>query len=212
MAKKVRIKKASYSWYANRIGEVFEVEQFGASAYITLDDKYCFDIDDCEDVHEIDGVLYKEVARKAKVGEKVIVVDADKVFSYGSYTNGDVFTMTRDSHNDRLLIEVDGTFHDGSELNLSDDEYRVLEPIIPPPSTSTDDLLEITANLTRRVYDLERENKKLRDDVTETLGTITDLVRKRDRRIDKMDDKVKVLIGSIERLLEEWKCANDTHS
>ncbi|MEB5480932.1 hypothetical protein P8825_15305 [Shouchella clausii] len=76
MTKKVRIKKASYTCYADRVGEIVEVEPF-AGGYASTDGKFFFDVDDCVDVNGID------------------------------------------------------------------------------------ELLEITANLTRRVFDLERENKKM---------------------------------------------------
>lgn len=117
MAKKVRIKKASYTCYADRVGEIFEVEPF-AGGYASTDGKFFFEVDDCVDVNDIN------------------------------------------------------------------------------------ELLEITANLTRRVFELERENKRLRDDVTETLGTITDLLRRRDRRIEEINDKAEMLIDDV-ALLDE---------
>ncbi|MBU8597348.1 hypothetical protein KM908_14475 [Alkalihalobacillus clausii] len=126
--------------------------------------------------HVIGGVTYKEVARMAKEGDKVVHVDdgiVTEVEDVGVTISGYTCPETGD--------EV---------IRISEGYYRVLEPIDPPPKTTTDELLEITANLTRRVFDLERENKKLRDDVTETLGTITDLLRKRDRRIDDVEGRL----------------------
>jgi hypothetical protein len=133
--------------------------------------------------HVIDGVTYKEVARMAKEGDKVVHVDdgiVTEVEDVGVSISGYTCPETGD--------EV---------IRISEGYYRVLEPTTP-----TGDLLGITANLTRRVFDLERENKKLRGDVTETLGTITDLLRKRDRRIDEINDKAEMLIDDV-ALLDE---------
>ncbi|MCY1105839.1 hypothetical protein [Shouchella clausii] len=133
--------------------------------------------------HVIDGVTYKEVERRAQVGELVI-----------NPNDGIPTKVTAVSDNSvdvegYLTVDEDEIGVD-SVVGILHGYYRVLEPIDPPQKTTTDELLEITANLTRRVFDLERENKRLRDDVTETLGTITDLLRRRDRRIEEIERKV----------------------
>lgn len=131
--------------------------------------------------HVIGGVTYKEVVRKAEVGEKIVI--------YG--VEGAIYAIAG-------VVTKNGEHVNG----FAPEVYRVLEPIDPPQTTPTGDLLEITANLTRRVHELERENKRLRDDVTETLGTITDLLRKRDRRIEEINDKAEMLIDDV-ALLDE---------
>lgn len=135
--------------------------------------------------HVIDGVTYKEVARMAKEGDKVVHV-YDGIVTEVEDVGVTISGYTCPEFGDEVI-------------RISEGYYRVLEPIDTPP---TDDLLEITANLTRRVHELEREQKKLRDDVTETLGTITDLLRKRDRRIDEINDKAEMLIDDM-ALLDE---------
>ncbi|MBX0320304.1 hypothetical protein [Shouchella clausii] len=121
MTKKVRIKKASLSGYADRVGEIFEVEPF-ADGYASMDGKYCFEVDDCEDVNDID------------------------------------------------------------------------------------ELLEITANLTRRVFDLERENKKMREGIRQELCTISDLFHKHNARTDELAaslDEVYLRLGHVETDIDE---------
>lgn len=190
MTKKVRIKKVSREeyWYADKIGEVFDVIRIDVNDFKRTDGPYRIAVEDCEIVHEIDGALYKEVDRDAIVGDIIVLIG-----------DGDIVKVTKAD----LAWEVT---EDAGVARLSKRNYRVLEPIDPPPKTTTDELLEITANLTRRVFDLERENKKLRDDVTETLGTITDLLRKRDRRIDELTaslDEVYLRLGHVEADAEE---------
>ncbi|WNF07444.1 hypothetical protein [Brevibacillus borstelensis] len=69
----------------------------------------------------IDGVQYREVARKAQVGEKIKIVDADSPFR--TYKDGDVFTV-KSVFTDECCVKEHGTivFHS---------EYVVLEPVAP---------------------------------------------------------------------------------
>ncbi|QHZ58633.1 hypothetical protein M655_025025 [Brevibacillus sp. NSP2.1] len=69
----------------------------------------------------IDGVQYREVARKAQVGEKIKIVDADSPFR--TYKDGDVFTVEL-VFTDECCVKEHGTivFHS---------EYVVLEPVAP---------------------------------------------------------------------------------
>lgn len=191
MAKKVRIKKAGNKayWYADKIGEVYEVAQSPEfrEKYEVIEGwrKPCklLDKDDVSTIREIDGVAYEEVERMAGVGE--IVINPDD----GIPTKVTAVSDNSVDVEGYLTVDEDEIGVD-SVVGILHGYYRVLEPVDPQPSTPTDELLEITANLTRRVHELEREQKKLRDDVTETLGTITDLLRRRDRRIEEIDRKV----------------------
>lgn len=116
--------------------------------------------------HTIDGKTYVEVERKAEVGEKVFVLshaDTDRK------NIGEIYTVTYSEAGD-TLIEVDGTFDDGSTLNLFGHEYRVLEPVAgantpesPLELTANDirwqpdKVIDLLANLARRVSSLERQ-------------------------------------------------------
>ncbi|PAD91640.1 hypothetical protein [Shouchella clausii] len=195
MAKKVRIKKAGSKeyWYADKIGEVFEVAQSPVfcEKYEVIEGwrKPCklLDKDDVSTIREIDGVLYEEVERMAGIGEIIINPD-DGIPTKVTAVSGNSVYVER-----YLTVDEDG-IEVVSVVGVRHGYYRVLEPIDVTP---TDELLEIIANLTRRVHELERENKRLRDDVTETLGTITDLLRRRDRRIDEINDKAEMLIDDV---------------
>ncbi len=75
-------------------------------------------------------VKYREVKRKANVGERIKIVAAEGTF--GKYDNGDVFVVDR--RND-IGVDVDAvrTTHSGNDDGFIDDEeYVVLEPITEP--------------------------------------------------------------------------------
>jgi len=76
--------------------------------------------------HVIDGVTYREVERKAEVGEKVIIV-AERML--GQDHKGKILTVVAVGGD---FVETDGFWEDGSGLNPVQSEYRVLEPVASP--------------------------------------------------------------------------------
>ncbi|WP_412095072.1 hypothetical protein [Bacillus haynesii] len=103
----------------------------------------------------IDGERYEMVDREAKVGEKIVIVDA--ILSFGKYCNGDIFDVaTKRSASARTACGK----------CIYDEEYRVLVPAEsseeePQPS----DPIDVIANLATRVAELERENKRIKEDL-----------------------------------------------
>jgi len=109
----------------------------------------------------IDGERYEIVDRKPEKGEKVICLDD----TGGDLTIGGMYTIDE-------IIEEDGTgygFIDdvGEERAFWDEaKYRVLVPADsseeePQPS----DPIDVIANLATRVAELERENKRFKDEI-----------------------------------------------
>ncbi|MGG4089703.1 hypothetical protein ABEV65_19810 [Bacillus licheniformis] len=112
-------------------------------------------------VVHIDGERYEMVDRKAEVGEKVIITRSD------DFPKGFV----------DFVKEFDDFFDDGSFflnkgvpgedfLDVDVDDYRVLVPAEsseeePQPS----DPIDVIANLATRVAELERENKRIKEDL-----------------------------------------------
>ncbi|MCZ0829115.1 hypothetical protein O0546_27080, partial [Brevibacillus laterosporus] len=88
-----------------------------------------------------EGVTYRKVAREAKQGEKIIVVDAR--VSGGAYKNGDVLNVTSES--------IGGVQTREADVGLWHSEYTVLEPV------SIDEEL---AAAQARVAELEAMKKK----------------------------------------------------
>jgi hypothetical protein len=110
----------------------------------------------------IDGERYRMVYRKAKVGEKVIIVDAK--WAFGKYENGSVIVAED--------VDEEGIYNDdvkevkrNKEGLIAHREYRVLEPVERvEPVLSTSDLI---ANLAKRVVELERRLSDINADVSE---------------------------------------------
>ncbi|WP_440097476.1 hypothetical protein [Bacillus paralicheniformis] len=100
---------------------------------------------------------YVEVDRKAEKGEKIVIVNAD-VQSEDPYSNGDVFTIGES------WSRGDGLTECGRLIFRR--EHRVLVPAEsseeePQPS----DPIDVIANLATRVAELERENKRIKEDL-----------------------------------------------
>lgn len=101
---------------------------------------------------------YVEVDRKAEVGEKFIIVNAD-VQTEEPYSNGDVFTVD-ESWGAGDVVTVCGRL-------INRREYHILVPVEsaeadePQPS----DLIDVIANLATRVSELERENKRIQEEL-----------------------------------------------
>lgn len=111
---------------------------------------------------QYEGARYKLVDREAEVGEKVIVVDT-KDFRY---VNGDIHKTER--------ISEGGIFvrHSGECAGMYHSEYLVLVPVVetPEPTEVTEaeaspSVIEMLANLSRRIVALETKNKRMLDEI-----------------------------------------------
>lgn len=107
-------------------------------------------------VHIIDGVTYVEVARKAKVGEKVIIVNAK--FTNGMYDNGSVLEaeqVVRYGIRNNAVIYDEGDGGCNSAGYISDEEYRVLEPVAAEPTEPRNER-DMLASLAHRITRIEK--------------------------------------------------------
>jgi hypothetical protein len=106
--------------------------------------------------HVIDGVTYVEVDRKAKVGEKIIIVNED--MADDNYENGDILTVR-----ERYSLMYDGVYVEGIDgMGIRDYEYRTLEPLESEEATvdatqASPEVIDLLANLARRVTSLESQ-------------------------------------------------------
>ncbi|UHH07156.1 ELKS/Rab6-interacting/CAST family protein [Bacillus subtilis] len=102
---------------------------------------------------------YVEVDRKAEVGEKVIVVNAD-VRGEEPYDNGNIFEV-------RKSYKLTDAVRTVCDRVIGRSEYRVLVPVEsaeadePQPA----DLIDVVSNLATRVADLERTIKHQKDEI-----------------------------------------------
>jgi chromosome segregation ATPase len=118
----------------------------------------------------MDGKEYVEVERKANVGDKVIVLNSAHV---DSHNIGRVYTV---KGFDGELIDTDGFYADGSELNLQEDEYYVLEPTNSEECCeASPQITDLLANLARRVEYLERKATSLEQQLRDTQGNVEKL-------------------------------------
>jgi hypothetical protein len=114
---------------------------------------------------------YREVKRKAAVGERIRIVNAYR--TGGMYSNGDEFTVES-----VILEDYD---HYGSVsvkdvgIAILDSEYVVLEPVESAEETKSaviDRLTADVANLARRLEAAEREIAELKRKPAETAQTV----------------------------------------
>lgn len=136
------------------------------------------------DVVHIDGERYRLVDRKAKAGERVIIVN-EKDWDADFYENGEVFSVDS-SENDLTFTECGVT--------LFNDEYRVLEPVEEEKEEKLD-VYDLLANLSNRVHKLEKEAERQNASTKEQKDC--------EKRIDVHE--VKCLIGHIDHLFDELK-------
>ena len=166
------------------------------------------------DIVHIDGARYRLVDRKAKVGEKVMYYKDGK-------SDGVVTTCIgyNERFNDRIDVEP--------YLAKGDDEvtcgfvhgyYRVLEPVEP---AETDDdvltvdetevsksVLDLLANLARRVTELERQQKENREYIIKAFESISGkddeyTVEERVARLERTFTEYMRRVNTIETDIEE---------
>jgi hypothetical protein len=147
------------------------------------------------DFVHIDGERYRMVDRKAKVGEKVIIVNAEDMF--GKYENGSVIVAED--------VDEYGIYNDSvkkADLNneglIVHREYRVLERVERvEPVLSTSDLI---ANLAKRVVELERRLSDINADVNEVNDRIDRLAYTCEQSDTRIARDVERVDADVERL------------
>jgi hypothetical protein len=190
-------------------GGIYKVRQ--VSEHIRIDSKYggtVFMYDDeyvviePTDIVHIDGVRYRLVDRKAKVGEKVIIVESDDI-EIGTIGNCIVDSELADGSID---IDVPSEDTDYTFIDTNFDKYYVLEPVDPAQTAEPEpievdtrhtspEVIDMLANLARRVTELELK-----------LDGIVDLKRKEYDAYEKLftgiDEKIEMLIDDVAMLDE----------
>jgi len=139
------------------------------------------------DIVHIDGARYRLVDRKAKVGEKVIVTNALKGERDNCpFDNGYVSTVISAGKQGITVNPCSPLYHH---------EYRVLEPVEPADVLTVDEteasksVIDLLANLARRVTELERKHREVDDKIEMILDDIVTL----DERTQPLVALVKVV-------------------
>lgn len=161
-------------------------------------DRGVIDVLEPTDIVHVDGQRYRLIERKAEVGEKVIVVEANGSLVYKNI--GEVVE----------IIKTDGSSfagmirpHDfGEKGAIYHFQYLVLEPV--EPAEESDDVLtvdeteasksvlDLLANLARRVTELERK-----------LGEYSRKVDGMEADIQNINIDLGVVEGNVERALDD---------
>jgi hypothetical protein len=159
--------------------------------------------------HVIDGVTYVEVDRKAEVGDKVLIVNAE--FSYGMYRNGDLITVERmdDTGIYNKSIACVGTGGSNSSGCIYHEEYLVLEPL---ENESSPQITDLIANLANHVHSLEQQLRDTQSNVeklAEELATVKHLAHSNEQDIRTLDERTQPKDESaksdVELLVEVWR-------
>jgi hypothetical protein len=104
------------------------------------------------DIVYINNNRYRLINRKANVGEKIIVANADD--NYEGYKNGDIFTVQEVR---KQTVDTDKKY-----VVLYHFEYYVLEPIessnsiVTAEENDSKSVIDLLANLTQRLNELEK--------------------------------------------------------
>lgn len=170
---KIQIVKAKTGmyWYANKIGEVFEVDYENESFYYVKRNEMATGVHktDAEEVIEHNSQLYRKVDRPVREGDTVLIT---------KYSDRDIHLVT-------TVKEVDdeGDFYTEDEpeedcdLVLCDDPedvYVVLEPIEPPIQPSAPTYAEVSELLHEATSEFNEGVDELTEKYDSTLRNLSD--------------------------------------
>jgi hypothetical protein len=149
------------------------------------------------DIVHIDGKRYRMVDRKAEVGEKVLVVKG-----HGWYSDkvGEIFTVIDSEYYGFNFTQTHVDYEPSRECLsfVQRGHYRVLEPVTDDivtvdESQASPEVIDLLANLARRVTSLER--------TVRTLGTAYRI--RETSRLDSIETQLRDTQGNVERLAQE---------
>jgi len=168
------------------------------------------------DIVHIDGVRYRLVDRKAKVGEKVLIYKSDEI-PVGTVS---VCKNTCDTYYDddgSIYIENRINDHVDGYVDGMVDKYYVLEPVEPAELVTAEEgdyvltvdeteasksVLDLLANLARRVTELEQKLTETNKSQESSETHIFDVIHRIQNEIDGMDDKIEMILDDIVTLDE----------
>jgi hypothetical protein len=162
------------------------------------------------DIVHIDGQRYRMVDRKAEVGERIIIIDADIVDYLSNYKNGDVFVVREHSRKYRGGVEAvsPNVFDDKIDV-IMPYEYCVLEPVHDEETSPT--VHEMLANLSEQIVKLNRRIDRLADANEQAIATVArdvervdaDLIKLRKEFEDSKDVNLTLSSELVAKLIEK---------
>jgi hypothetical protein len=151
---------------------------------------------------------YRMVERKAKVGERIIIVDADIADYLSNYKNGDVFAVFDIDYDGRVTEVKPNVFDDKIDVILPY-EYCVLEPVHDEETSPT--IHEMLANLSEQIVKLNRRIDRLADANEQAIATVArdvervdaDLIKLRKEFEDSKDVTLTLSSELVAKLIEK---------
>jgi hypothetical protein len=151
---------------------------------------------------------YRMVERKAKVGERIIIIDADIADYLSNYKNGDVLTVFDIDYDGRVTEVKPNVFDDKIDVILPY-EYCVLEPVHDEETSPT--VHEMLANLSEQVVKLNRRIDRLADANEQAIATVArdvervdaDLIKLREEFEDSKDVNLTLSSELVAKLIEK---------
>ena len=153
---------------------------------------------------------YSMVDREAKVGERIIIVDADIADYLSNYKNGDVFVVRKLSrwYQGRVKAVSPNVFDDKIDV-IMPYEYCVLEPVHDEETSPT--VHEMLANLSEQIVKLNRRIDRLADANEQAVATVArdvervdaDLIKLRKEFEDSKDVTLTLSSELVAKLIEK---------
>jgi hypothetical protein len=151
---------------------------------------------------------YRMVVRKAKVGERIIIVDADIADYLSNYKNGDVLTVFDIDYDGRVTEVKPNVFDDKIDVILPY-EYCVLESVNDEETSPT--VHEMLANLSEQIVKLNRRIDRLADANEQAVATVArdvervdaDLIKLRKEFEDSKDVTLTLSSELVAKLIEK---------
>jgi hypothetical protein len=168
--------------------------------YRTLEPTDIVHIDDPSGQHK----RCRMVERKAKLGERIIIIDADIAYYLSNYKNGDVFAVFDIDYDGRVTEVHPNVFDDEIDVILPY-EYRVLEPVHKCDQCGKA-LGELACTNSKggsycsaKCANADEETSPT---VHEMLANLSEQIVKLNRRIDRLADANEQAVATVARDVE----------
>jgi hypothetical protein len=152
---------------------------------------------------------YRLVDRKAKVGDRIIIVDGkgwyrDKVGNIYEVIHSSKYGFEEDDDG-RAYVEYEKNEYDEAIHYVRRENYRVLEPVEPAELVTAEEgddksVLDLLANLARRVTELERKFESIESRQKRLMGRIADTEEKIEMILDDivtLDERTQPLVALV---------------
>jgi hypothetical protein len=148
------------------------------------------------DIVHIDGARYRLVDRKAKVGDRIIIVDGkgwyrDKVGNIYEVIHSSKYGFEEDDDG-RAYVEYEKNEYDETIHYVRRENYRVLEPV--EPTEEGDDVLTV---------DETEASKSVLDLLANLAHRLTTLEQQVTRRVTELEQKLNFVKSDVNMVIDD---------